>query len=110
MLRQYVITGTKTFTYYKTVNAKDITEAHLLAHQPTDDPEDDWTCHWDSDYDEETKDNGLMVVSHIEDEGEVEDDDYDPTPQYLYDDTNGEPPVSWQERIDAEYKRCEGEV
>jgi hypothetical protein len=71
MLRQYVITGTKTFTYYKTVNAKDITEAHLLAHQPTDDPEDDWTCHWDSDYDEETKDNGLMVVTHIEDEGEV---------------------------------------
>jgi len=109
MLRQYVITGTKTFTYYKTVNAKDITEAHLLAHQPTDDPEDDWTCHWDSDYDEETKDNGLMVVTHIEDEGEVI-DDYDPTPQYLYDNTNGEPPVSWQERIDAEYKRCEGEV
>ena len=27
-----------------------------------------------------------------------EDDDYDPTPQYLYDDTNGEPQVSWEER------------
>ena len=51
-----------------------------------------------------------MVDKQFEDEGEVEDDDYDPTPQYLYDDTNGEPPVSWQERIDAEYKRCEGEV
>ena len=35
------------------------------------------------------------------------DDDYDPTPQYLYDNTNGEPQVSWQERQDAEQKRCE---
>lgn len=70
-LRQYVITGTKTFTYYKTVHAENIAEAHLLAHEPSDDPEDDWTCHWDYDYDEPTKDNGLMIVTHIEDEGEI---------------------------------------
>ena len=70
-LRQYVITGTKTFTYYKTVHAESITDAHLLAHEPSDDPEDDWTCHWDYDYDEPTEDNGLMVVTHIEDEGEI---------------------------------------
>ena len=109
-MNQYVITGTKTFTYYKTVQATDIVDAHIKAHEPVDDPMDDWICHWDYDCDELTEDNGLMIVKHIEDEGEVEDDDYDPTPQYLYDDTNGEPPVSWQERIDAEYKRCEGEV
>ena len=71
MPRQYVITGTKTFTYYKTVQATDIVNAHLLAHEPTEDPEDDWTCHFDDDYDEPTEDNGLMVVKHIEDEGEV---------------------------------------
>ena len=34
-------------------------------------------------------------------------DDYDPTPYYLYDNTNGEPPISWKERQDAEQKRCE---
>ena len=36
---------------------------------------------------------------------EVEDtdyDDFDPTPQYLYDDTNGEPPLSWKERQELE--------
>tara|TARA_B100001996_G_C18414824_1_gene498326 strand:+ start:141 stop:353 length:213 start_codon:yes stop_codon:yes gene_type:complete len=70
-MNQYTIEGTKTFTYYKTVFAENLVEAHLLAHEPTDDQEDDWTCHWDSDYDEETKDNGLMVVKNIEDEGEV---------------------------------------
>ena len=36
------------------------------------------------------------------------DDDYDPTPQYLYDDTNGEPPISWQERRDAEFRKKYG--
>ena len=36
------------------------------------------------------------------------DDDYDPTPQYLYDDTNGEPPISWQERTDAEFRKKYG--
>ena len=71
MPRQYVITGTKTFTYYKTVVADNIVDAHIKAHEPVEDPIDDWTCHFDYDYDEPTEDNGLMVVTHIEDEGEV---------------------------------------
>ena len=29
---------------------------------------------------------------------DTDSDDYDPTPYYLYDDTNGEPPISWEER------------
>ena len=67
MPRQYVITGTKTFTYYKTVVAKNMVEAHLLAHEPTADPIDDWT----SDFDESYDDPIPMVVKHIEDEGEA---------------------------------------
>ena len=70
-MNQYVITGTKTFTYYKTVIATDIVDAHIKAHESVDDPIDDWTCHFDYDYDEPTEDNALMVVKHIEDEGEV---------------------------------------
>ena len=70
-LRQYTITATKTFTYYKTVHATDIVDAHVKAHEPVEDMLDDWTCHWDYDYDEPTKDNGLMLVTHIEDEGVV---------------------------------------
>ena len=108
-MNQYVITGTKTFTYHKTVYAKNIVDAHIKAHEPVEDDIDDWTCHFDDDYDEPTEDNGLIIVKHIEDEGEVEDDDYDPTPQYLYDDTNGEPQVSYQERIVAESKKLRGE-
>ena len=108
-MNQYVITGTKTFTYYKTVVANNIVDAHIKAHEPSEDEEDDWTCHFDDDYDEPTEDNGLIIVKNIEDEGEVEDDDYDPTPYYLYDDTNGEPPVSWEERVRAESKKLRGE-
>ena len=67
MPRQYVITGTKTFTYYKTVIAENIAEAHLLAYEPTDDPIDDWTSDFDESYDEPIP----MIVQHIEDEGEV---------------------------------------
>ena len=36
------------------------------------------------------------------------DDDYDPTPYYLYDNTNGEPPISAQERSDAEFRKKYG--
>ena len=36
-MKQFTITGTKTFTYYKTVHADDITEAHLLAHEDVED-------------------------------------------------------------------------
>ena len=40
-----------------------------------------------------------------EDSLEYLDDTYAPTPYYLYDDTNGEPPISWQERQDAEFRK-----
>ena len=108
MTRQYVITATQTFTFYKTVHAENIADAHLQAHEKPEDSQDDWTCYWDSDYDDPTPENGEFVITDIEDEGWAEsDDDYDPTPQYLYDNTNGEPPISWKERQDAEQKRCE---
>ena len=66
-MNQYVITGTKTFTYYKTVHAKNIVDAHVKAHEPTDDPIDDWSLDFDEEYDEPIP----IVVKHIEDEGEV---------------------------------------
>ena len=66
-MNQYVITGTKTFTYYKTVQATDIVNAHVKAHEPTDDPIDDWTLDFDEEYDEPIS----IIVTHIEDEGEV---------------------------------------
>ena len=62
-LRQYTITGTKTFTYYKTVHATDIVDAHVKAHEPSDDPEDDWTCHWD--YDTSNRPQGHHLV-HVQ--------------------------------------------
>ena len=34
--------------------------------------------------------------------------DIDPTPQYLYDDTGGEPPISAEERRDAEFRKKYG--
>ena len=71
MTRQYVITATQTFTFYKTVHAENIADAHLQAHEKPEDSQDDWTCYWDSDYDVPTPDNGEYVVTHIEDEGEV---------------------------------------
>ena len=39
-MNQYVITGTKTFTYYKTVIADNIVDAHIKAHEPVEDPID----------------------------------------------------------------------
>jgi len=42
------------------------------------------------------------------DSQEYLDDTYDPTPYYLYDDTNGEPPISWKERRDAEFRKKYG--
>ena len=46
-------------------------------------------------------------------EGEDFDDyispyDIDPTPQHLYDDTGGEPPISAEERRDAEFRKKYG--
>ena len=66
-MNQYVITGTKTFTYYKTVIAENIVEAHIKAHESVEDPIDDWSLDYDDEYDDPIP----MVVKHIEDEGEV---------------------------------------
>ena len=51
-MNQYVITGTKTFTYYKTVQATNIVDAHIKAHEPVEDPIDDWSLDYDEDYDD----------------------------------------------------------
>ena len=66
-MRQYTIEGTKTYTYYKTVQATDIVDAHIKAHEPSEDSDDDWTSHYDEDYDDPIE----VVVKNIEDEGEV---------------------------------------
>ena len=65
-MRQYTIEGTKTYTYYKTVQATDIVDAHIKAHEPSEDPDDDWTSHY-GEYDDPIE----IVVKNIEDEGEV---------------------------------------
>ena len=54
--------------------------------------------------------NKLNAVTSTQSEDSLEylDDTYDPTPYYLYDDTNGEPPISWQERRDAEFRKKYG--
>ena len=44
-MNQYTIEGTKTYTYYKTVFAENLVDAHIKAHEPSEDEEDDWTCH-----------------------------------------------------------------
>ena len=62
-MKQFVITAKQSFTYYKTVYAENIAEAHLLAHEPSDDPEDDWTCHWD--YDTSNRPQGHHLV-HVQ--------------------------------------------
>tara|TARA_B100000424_G_scaffold124463_1_gene94319 strand:+ start:260 stop:478 length:219 start_codon:yes stop_codon:yes gene_type:complete len=71
-MNQYVITGTKTYTYYKTVYAENLVDAHIKAHEQSEDSDDDWICYFDDDYNEPTENNGLMVVKHIEDEGWIE--------------------------------------
>ena len=65
-LKSDIITGKHIF---RLVNQEK--PSHIKAHEPSDDPEDDWTCHFDDDYEEPTEDNGLIIVKHIEDEGEV---------------------------------------
>ena len=64
-MNQFTIEGTKTYTYYKTVFAENLVDAHIKAHEESEDPDDDWTCH--HDFDEPTE----VVVKNIEDEGEV---------------------------------------
>ena len=66
-MNQYTIEGTKTYTYYKTVFAENLVDAHIKAHEPSEDPDDDWTSHFDEDYDDPIE----VVVKNIEDEGEI---------------------------------------
>ena len=54
------------------------------------------------------KKSNAGTSTQFEDSQECLDDTYDPTPYYLYDDTNGEPPISWQERRDAEFRKKYG--
>ena len=53
----------------------------------------------------QAKKSNAGTSTQSEDSLEYLDDTYDPTPYYLYDDTNGEPPISWQERQDAEFRK-----
>ena len=66
-MNQYTIEGTKTYTYYKTVFAENLVDAHIKAHEEIEDPNDDWTNHFDEDYDDPIE----VVVKNIEDEGEI---------------------------------------
>ena len=56
----------------------------------------------------QAKKSNAGTSTQSEDSLEYLDDTYDPTPYYLYDDTNGEPPISWQERRDAEFRKKYG--
>ena len=77
---------------------------HDYMSQNTWDPFDYTTIYLDDSY----------IKDWWESEGEYF-DDYDspysmidPTPQYLYDDTGGEPPISAKERRDAEFRKKYG--
>ena len=56
----------------------------------------------------QAKKSNAGTSTQSEDSLEYLDATYDPTPYYLYDDTNGEPPISWQERRDAEFRKKYG--
>ena len=60
-MQQYHITATRSWTYYKTVWAKDLTDAHLQAFETPEDPEDDWTLITDPDYDEHNPYNITLI-------------------------------------------------
>lgn len=67
-MQQFHITATRSWTYYKTVWAKDLTDAHLQAFETPEDPEDDWYCEHDPDFDDEIP----YVITNIEEEQECE--------------------------------------
>ena len=53
----------------------------------------------DTNYEKDIKVDDVFIEADKHDEQEeILDDDYDPTPQYLWDDTGGEPPMSADER------------
>jgi len=53
----------------------------------------------------QAKKSNAGTSTQSEDSQEYLDDTYDPTPYYLYDNTNGQPPISWRERQDAEFRK-----
>ena len=61
-MNQFHITATRSWTYYKTVWAKDLTDAHLQAFETPEDPEDDWQLITDPDYD----DDNPYIITLIE--------------------------------------------
>ena len=71
----------------------------------------DHTCiHLDSDYiDDWWEEHGENLIEdkwgELGNSGPYE---IDPTPQHLYDDTGGEPPISAEERRDAEFRKKYG--
>ena len=53
----------------------------------------------DTNYEKDIKVDDVFIEADKHDEQEeILDDDYDPTPYYLWDDTGGEPPMSADER------------
>ena len=62
---------------------------------------DDFEIHYPPkpNYEKDIKVDDVFIQADKHDEQEeILDDDYDPTPYYLYDDTGGEPPMSADER------------
>lgn len=62
---------------------------------------DDFEIHFPPkpNYEKDIKVDDVFIEADKHDEQEeILDDDYDPTPYYLYDDTGGEPPMSADER------------
>ena len=62
---------------------------------------DDFEIHFTPkpNYEKDIKVDDVFIEADKHDEQEeILDDDYDPTPYYLYDDTGGEPPMSADER------------
>ena len=74
----------------------------------------DWYFLYRTDHLEDQLDGDKdLIDSWWDEEGDLYDDyispyDIDPTPQYLYDDTGGEPPISAEERRDAEFRKKYG--
>ena len=62
---------------------------------------DDFEIHFPPkpNYEKDIKvDDVFIQADKYDEQEEILDDDYDPTPYYLYDDTGGEPPMSADER------------
>ncbi len=76
----------------------------------------DWYFLYRTDHLEDQLDGDKdLIDSWWDEEGDLYDDydspyNIDPTPQYLYDHTGGEPPISAKERSDAEFHKKYGRL